>query len=263
MIMDLRVTLVQSELFWKSPEANRSMFEEKLSAFTGETDLVILPEMFTTGFTMDAEEVAEPANFTTERWMKQVASRTGAVLTGSYVVREDKKYFNRLLWVTPSGEVHSYDKRHLFRMADEDQYYNQGNRKLICKIGEWKIALFICYDLRFPVWIRNHYKHDSFDYDLAVFVANWPQPRSNAWEVLLKARAIENSVYVAGVNRTGTDGVDVPYNGGSMVINAKGEVLADLGTDPLIKTVVLDRAELQVYREKFPVQLDADSFSIE
>jgi len=261
--MDLRLTLVQSELYWKSPEANRAMFEEMISPLAGQTDLVILPEMFTTGFTMDTEEVAEPPGLTTPRWMKQLASRLNAVITGSYVVRDDGNYFNRLLWVAPSGEGKIYDKRHLFRRANEDAYFQPGKSKLVCDLNGWKVAPFICYDLRFPVWIRNRYTAQSFDYDLALFVANWPAPRAQAWEILLRARAIENSAYVAGVNRIGVDGVDVNYEGGSAVINAKGDELANLGNASGVRKITLDRNALEAYRKKFPVQHDADDFSLE
>jgi predicted amidohydrolase len=262
--MDLTISLIQSSIFWKSPEANRSMFEEKISPLTGQTDLIVLPEMFTTGFTMDADEIAEPPGLTTERWMKQMAARTGAVVTGSYVVADSGQYFNRLLWVTPQGDVGVYNKRHLFRMAREDQFYTPGNSKLICRLKGWNVALYICYDLRFPVWLRNQYdtNKSEFDYDLAVFVANWPGARGSAWDILLKSRAIENSCFVAGVNRTGKDGVDVDYEGGSMAVDARGKVLKRLSAEEAIITVMLNRSELASYRKKFPVHLDSDPFTV-
>ena len=259
---DLRVSLVQTSLYWKSPEANRAMLEERLSDLNGATDLVILPEMFTTGFTMDAGDVAEPPRLHTERWMKQMAKRLNSVITGSYVVSDGGRYFNRLLWVYPDGGIEKYDKRHLFRMADEDQHYAPGNSKLITDIKGWKVAPFICYDLRFPVWIRNSFNSGKFGYDLALFVANWPAPRARAWEILLKARAIENSAFVAGVNRTGTDGAGVTYKGGSLVSDPRGELLADLSDSEEVITVTLHQQALEDYRDKFPVQLDSDNFTI-
>ncbi len=236
------------------------MLEEKITDLN--TDLIILPEMFTSGFTMDAAEVAEPVNFTTYRWMKQMAARTNAVVTGSCVIKDGGRFFNRLLWVYPDGVVNHYDKRHLFRMADEHLHYSAGSEKLICDWKGWKIAPFICYDLRFPVWIRNTCS-EGFEYDLALFVANWPAPRSKAWDLLLKARAIENSAYVAGVNRIGVDGVDVAYIGGSQVVDPKGEEILFMRDREEVATITLSKSALDAYRKKFPVQDDADTFMIE
>ncbi|MCA6078978.1 amidohydrolase [Fulvivirga sedimenti] len=257
---DLRITLVQIPLYWKTPQANHSMLEEKITDV--KTDLIVLPEMFTTGFTMDAEEVAEPENFTTYRWMKQMAARTNAVITGSCVIRQGKQFYNRLLWVEPSGHILHYDKRHLFRMAGEHSHYTAGTQKLICELKGWKIAPFICYDLRFPVWIRNTYTN-GFEYDLALFVANWPAPRANAWDLLLKARAVENSSYVAGVNRIGEDGNGVHYLGESQVVDPRGKEILQMKGEEDVATIWLSKSGLYDYRKKFPVQEDADSFKIE
>ena len=258
----LRISLVQTSLYWKSAEANRAMFEEKLASLAGHTDLIILPEMFTTGFTMDAEEVAEPVNFSTYRWMRLMASRTNAVVAGSVVISENGAFYNRLLWAEPTGNILHYDKRHLFRMAKDHDHYHAGSEKIICSLKGWKVAPFVCYDLRFPVWIRNTYSEATWAYDLALFVANWPSPRANAWEILLKARAIENSCYVAGVNRIGTDGADVSYSGGSQVVDPKGTSLIHMGEQEEIQTIPLNKDELESYRKKFPVQLDADRFRL-
>ncbi|EJF11524.1 amidohydrolase [Pontibacter sp. BAB1700] len=216
--MDLRVTIIQTSLHWQDAAANRSMFSEKLALVAPDTDLVVLPEMFTTGFSMDASGLAEETEGPTLEWMKEEAAKHEAVLTGSVIVREGEQYFNRLYWVRPDGTYEHYNKRHLFRMAKEHHTYTPGQEKLLVELRGWKICPLVCYDLRFPVWSRNV----GSEYDLLLYVANWPKPRANAWSILLQARAIENLSYVVGVNRVGTDGNGHPYSGDSAIIHPKG-----------------------------------------
>jgi predicted amidohydrolase len=257
-MQDLKVTLIQSSLHWESPGANMAMFEEKIWKIDQPTDLIVLPEMFTTGFTMNASKVAEPMNYNAFKWMKQQASQTGAVITGSVVIKDKGNYFNRLIWMQPDGQFSIYDKRHLFRMAGEDQVYSFGAEKIIKEIKGWKILPLICYDLRFPVWSRNI----ENQYDLLLYVANWPSARSTAWETLLRARAIENISYVAGLNRVGEDGNSNLYSGDSAIINAKGEDVINLQGQEFISTVKLNYNELKDFRQKFPANLDSDRFEL-
>ena len=258
-MQNLRVSLVQSNLYWQDISANLAMLEEKIWSLTGQTDLIVLPEMFTTGFTMDVESLAEPMNLTTFKWMKQMASQTGAVLTGSYIVKASGNYYNRLVWMRPDGTFETYDKRHLFRMADEHKVFSGGDKKLICNLNGWKISPFICYDLRFPVWSRNS-KTDMVD--LMIYVANWPEKRIHAWNTLLQARAIENTCYVIGVNRVGEDGKEIHYSGESAIIEPKGELLYHKKNIEEIYTYTLVYENLYKYRKTFPSYLDADDFEL-
>jgi omega-amidase len=257
--MNLNIALVQTDLFWENATANLAMLEEKIAAITQSTDLIVLPEMFTTGFTMNPAQWAEPMNFTTFKWLRQMAAQTGAVVTGSYAVKENGQYFNRLVWMQPDGGFDSYDKRHLFRMGGEDQVYTAGSRKIIKTIKDWKICPLICYDLRFPVWSRNV----NLEYDLLINVANWPAVRANVWNVLLQARAIENQCYVLGVNRTGNDGNGLAHNGNSAVIDFKGDVLFRETDTQLIHCQLLNKENLDAFRQKFPAYIDADGFEIQ
>ncbi|EAY29614.1 amidohydrolase [Microscilla marina] len=252
------ITIIQSELYWQNPAANRAMFEEKIWQIDQPTDLIVLPEMFTTGFSMSVQPLAEPMNLTTHKWMQQMAAQTGAVVTGSFICVDKGQYFNRLLWVEPDGTYDYYDKRHLFRMAEEHHSYTAGERLVVKEWKGWKIAPFICYDLRFPVWSRN--LHQA--YDLALYVANWPEARRSPWRTLLKARAIENLSYVVGVNRVGKDDNGITYSGDSAIVDFKGEVLFEKTQDEIIYTKMLDKAALERFREKFPAHLDADEFVI-
>ena len=259
----LKVALIQTELYWKEKDANRAMFEELIENLGQDVDMIVLPEMFTTGFTMEAEEVAEPTNFHTLKWMKQIAAQKQALVTGSIVVKEGGDYYNRLLWVYPDGNYGFYDKRHLFRMADEDAHYTMGKERKVFEWKGWKIMPQVCYDLRFPVWSRNLVKENEMAYDFVYFVANWPAPRVSAWDILLQARAIENLAYAAGVNRIGQDGNKVPYVGHSAAYNFKGEVLGHCRDEDKAIIITLDKTALTAYREKFPAWLDADDFSIQ
>ena len=249
----LRVSLVQTDLLWESPAANCAHLEEQLQPLMGNTDLIILPEMFTTGFSMN-EKGAEIMNGPTLAWMKLMASRLNVLLIGSVKIKEKGQFYNRMLAVFPNGDFSHYDKRHLFRMGNEHEFYTAGDTTCVVSYLGWKIALFICYDLRFPIWSRN----SQLQYDLAIYVANWPAPRANAWSTLLKARAIENLAFVAGVNRIGTDGNQLAYQGDSALISFKGESLLDLGNQASIQTYSIYKVDLEDFREKFPAYLDAD-----
>ena len=261
-MQDLRVTLFQSNLHWQQPGANMAMFEEQIWAIDGSTDVIILPEMFTTGFTMEASAMAEPMGTQTFKWLQQMSEQTNAAITGSYIVKENGRFYNRLLWVTPDGNHLSYDKRHLFRMAEEHLTFTGGTERLIVSWKGWNICPQICYDLRFPVWNRNTVENGTPSFDLLIFVANWPTPRISAWDTLLKARSIENLCFTVGVNRIGADENDVLYNGHSTVVNPKGDAIFFEGDKESMRVVSLARQELDQLREKFPVHMDADKFDI-
>jgi len=258
-MQDLRVTTIQTNLYWNDIQANLSNLEEKIWSLSNQTDLIILPEMFTTGFTMEVNKLAEHSNLTTFRWMKQMAAQTNAVICGSYIVAENQQFFNRLVWMQPDGKYEKYDKKHLFRMADEHQFYTAGNEKLLVKLKGWVINPMICYDLRFPVWSRNTIENQ---YDIAIYIANWPQKRALHWNALLKARAIENLCYTIGVNRVGNDGKGIHYAGDTSVIDMKGEIIYTQSEIEEIKTITLNHENLIDYRKAFPAYLDADKFEI-
>lgn len=258
MTAPLTVTLVQADLHWENPTANRAMFEEMLAELTEPTDLIVLPEMFTTGFTMNPAPVAEVMNLTTTRWMKQIAAQYQAVVTGSFVVQEDGKYYNRLVWMQPDGTYDYYDKRHLFRMGNEHEVYTAGTRRIIKNWKGWNICPLICYDLRFPVWSRNV----DNQYDVLIYTANWPAVRESVWKSLLTARAIENQSYVIGVNRIGEDGNGLAHSGASGLINSRGEWISYPQSKSFIHSFTLNYEELSTFREKFPVSLDGDRFQI-
>lgn len=262
-MQDLSVTIIQSPLHWQQPEANLGMFEEKIWSIAHTTHIIVLPEMFTTGFSMEAEKCAEPMGTRTIRWMQQMSQQTQAAIVGSYMVQDQGSYYNRLIWMNPQGDFHCYDKRHLFRMAQEHLTYRAGDEILIVDYLGWKICPQICYDLRFPVWNRNRYLDQRLSYDLLIFVANWPSPRVSAWDTLLQARAIENLCFTVGVNRVGVDGNGVSYCGHSGVVHPKGHFLSHFVDDEVIHTELLVRKDLDQLRDKFPVYLDADDFTID
>ncbi len=251
-MIDLRVTLVQMEIAWEDPEANRQRLSEQLMLLTGTTDIIILPEMFTTGFTLNAEPLAEVMSGPTVVWIQQLAKEVGAVICGSIVVRDQSFLFNRFIWAAPSGELLHYDKRHLFRFAGEDSIYTQGIEKSVISFKGWKIRPFICYDLRFPTWSANVNKA----YDLGIYVANWPEPRSAHWKALLIARAIENQTYIAGVNRIGRDDNNLSYRGNSMLVDPQGRIMMDCGSEKNCVTIKIPRSELEEYRKRFPAWMD-------
>jgi len=263
-MQDLSVTLIQSYLHWETPVANLAMFEEKIWKIGETTDIIVLPEMFSTGFSMNASAQAEMINQNTFKWMKQMASQTKSLIIGSFIAKENGSYFNRLVWMEPSGDYKTYDKRHLFRMGEENTIYSPGKKKLIASWKGWNICPLICYDLRFPVWSRNGWNsaENLMSYDLLIYVANWPEARVSAWDTLLKARAIENLSYSIGVNRVGKDGKNIPYIGHSAAIDPKGQIIYMADDSESIKTVMLSAHELETYRAKFPAYLDADNFII-
>lgn len=259
---NLRVTVVQAELAWHDAQANRARFEKLMQPLAGQTDLIVLPEMFTTGFTMAAEEVAEPVEGPSLQWLRKMAAHAGAVITGSIVTKDGGRYFNRLIWMRPDGTFDSYDKRHLFRMAREHEHYAAGQERLIVAVGGWRICPLVCYDLRFPVWSRNRVGTEA-GYDVLIYVANWPDRRRYAWQTLLRARAIENLSYCVGVNRVGKDAQGHEYAGDSAVIDFLGQPLVEKAATQFVETVSLDRAALDAFRAKFPAHLDGDEFSLE
>jgi len=312
----MKVTLIQTQLFWEDRRKNLSHFDRLVSSIKEQTDLIVLPEMFTTGFSMNPKKVAEASNGEGLAWLKQTAKEKNAVVTGSMAVEENGKYYNRLFWVEASGAFKTYDKRHLFRMAKEDTHYTAGKKKIIGEINEWKVCPLVCYDLRFPVWSRNRFQladetdaersrsgsgqeavgseqgavgswqeadgsgqeaassgqlaviskqgvGGKWDYDVLVYVANWPEVRSYPWKQLLIARAIENQCYVVGVNRIGNDGNGFGHSGDSVVLNPRGEVISmTKANEESIETIELDRNYLDAFRKNFPVGLDADDFKI-
>ena len=235
------------------------MLEEKIAELPEPADVIVLPEMFSTGFSMNAPALAEPMNSTTTRWMKMVAAQTQALVMGSFQVKEEGNFYNRLLCVRPGGTFESYDKRHLFRYGAEHENFTAGEERLVLEWKGWRICPLICYDLRFPVWSRQDAENP---YDLLLYVANWPAARAYAWDTLLRARAIENLSYVLGVNRTGSDGNGIGHAGGSVAVDFLGETITDLGEAESVKVVRLAREPLEKFREAFPALLDGDRFSV-
>ena len=255
---DLQLALIQTNLIWQDPAANRAQLEPLLEQARG-ADLVVLPEMFSTGFSMQSAELAEPESGPTSRWLSEQARRIGAVITGSLIIQAaDGSYRNRLLWARPDGSQSFYDKRHLFRMAGEHKHYSAGEQQVLLEVKGWQVRPLICYDLRFPVWSR-----DAGGTDLLLYTANWPAARRQHWNRLLPARAIENLCYVAAVNRIGEDGKGFAYSGDSQVLDFQGDSLLSAGAEPGVFRVTLSSAELTAYRERFPAHLDADRFDLQ
>jgi omega-amidase len=256
--MDLKITMIQTPLFWEDKKKNLEMLEEKINA-AGKTDLIILPEMYSTGFTMNAKSLAETLSGSTIEWMSLLANKNKCVITGSIIIEENGKYYNRLIWMRPDGHDY-YDKRHLFRLAKEEKTYTPGDKQMIMEINDWKILPLVCYDLRFPVWSR---RTSTMDYDLLIYVANWPERRIHAWKQLLPARAIENQCYVAGVNRIGYDGNEVFHTGDSVILDYKGEKLSNTQpSEESTESIILHKKELQEFRQQFPFEWDADEFEL-
>lgn len=258
----LRISCLQFNLQWENPEANLAIVDAMID--TGpETDLWLLPELFTTGFSIVKKQLAESMNGASVNWMLAKALQTNSHISGSLLINEEGKVSNRLLWASPQGKLGMYDKRHLFRMAGEHAHLVGGNTKLVASCKGWNIMPLICYDLRFPVWARNSYKQGKFTYDILTYHANWPEARSYAWRQLLIARAIENQAYVIGINRCGTDGNGIAHSGDTMVIDYKGQILAQLPANTQgILEVELSLSQLQHYRESFAAMLDWDSFEL-
>jgi omega-amidase len=269
-MQDLKVTLIQSDLFWEDTDRNLEMFSEKINAIHQATDLIVLPEMFNTGFTMNTKDLAEKMHGKTMGWMQRQSRENNCVLTGSMIVEENGNYYNRLLWIRPDGSYESYDKRHLFRMAGEENFFTAGNKRIRTELKGWRICPLVCYDLRFPVWSRNKFRNQkpetkSYDpeYDLLIYVANWPERRSHPWKTLLMARAIENQAYVIGLNRVGNDGNGIFYSGDSSVVNFKGETISEAkAKGEFVETLSLQYTPLEEFRKTFPVGLDGDEFTI-
>ncbi|PVD50457.1 amidohydrolase [Terrimonas sp.] len=267
----ISLTTIQTNLFWEDRDANLQMFESKISGINDKTEIVILPEMFSTGFSMHPEKLAETMDGFTVNWMRTISAQKKIILTGSLIIEDKGQYFNRLIWMLPDGNFGWYDKRHLFAFAGEDKYYTGGEKRLIASVKGWKINLQVCYDLRFPVWVRqqniNTGNLDNSqklpEYDLIIYVANWPQRRNHAWKTLLQARAIENQCYVAGVNRVGDDGNGIYHSGDSMIIDPMGEILHTKANEEDVHTIILQKDKLAEVRSKFPFWKDADNFSIE
>lgn len=269
---NLKITIIQSKLHWENRNENLKMFSQKIAAIKEQPDLIVLPEMFTTGFSMNPEKLFDTMEGETLRWLRQEAAFKKCVITGSFICKENNNYFNRLIWMRADGSYEYYDKRHLFRMAEEDKHYTAGEKKMIVELNGWKICPLICYDLRFPVWSRNKMGErraenvttlNSPDYDLLIYVANWPERRAHPWKTLLLARAIENQCYVIGVNRVGEDGNQISYSGDSAVINAKGEIISKIhANEDSMETIEINYDELIEFRNQFPVFLDADKFEL-
>lgn len=260
--MSLTITLIQTDLTWEEKAANLNMLEYKIRTLKERTELVILPEMFSTGFSMKPEQFAETMDGESVEWMRKTAKEAKIILMGSLIIKEHDKYYNRLIWMLPNGEYGYYDKRHMFGYAEEDKHYTAGNKRLIASVKGWKINLQVCYDLRFPVWARQSPNETGAEYDVLIYVANWPDRRNHAWKTLLCARAIENQCYVVGVNRVGNDGNNIYHSGDSMVIDPLGEVLYHVKDEEDIFTIALDKTHLQNIRDKFPFLKDRDDFQI-
>lgn len=274
----LTITTIQTQLHWEDKKANLKMLEEKINSIKEKTEIVVLPEMFSTGFSMQPEKLAETMDGETTQWMKRISGEKKVILTGSFIcqvapstIAQDSgqiAYYNRLIWVLPDGQYGYYDKRHRFAFAGEDEKYTAGTKRLIASAKGWKINLLVCYDLRFPVWSRQaplsarRGAGGEAEFDALIYVANWPERRSHAWKTLLQARAIENQCYVIGVNRVGNDGNNIYHSGDSMVIDPFGEALYQKKDDEDIFTITLDKTHLQAIREKFPFWKDADQFMI-
>ena len=253
----MKIVLIQSSLFWENPKANRNHFEEKINAVTEKIDLIVLPEMFSTGFTMNPSAVAETMEGETIEWLQSLAKAKKTAITGSLVIKENDNFYNRLVFVFPSGETRFYDKRHLFTLAGEDKVYTSGKEKLFVEYLGWKICPLVCYDLRFPVFARN-----MEDYDVLIYVANWPKLRINAWNILLKARSVENMCYSIGVNRTGFDNNNFEYDGHSQAIDFMGNYILEPQETEGIFLVELNKEKLLEARDKFGFLNDRDAFEL-
>jgi omega-amidase len=272
----LSITTIQSGLAWENKEANLEMFDTRIRNLQGKKEIVILPEMFSTGFSMNPALLAETMDGPTVNWMRRISAEQKIILTGSVIIEENGAFYNRLIWMLPNGNFGYYDKRHLFAYAGEDKFYTPGTKRLIASVKGWKVNLQICYDLRFPVWARQsdssfeqvplppeQRKNKGVEYDLLIYVANWPEKRIHAWKTLLQARAIENQCYVVGVNRVGKDGNNIYHSGDSMVIDPLGEVLYTKSHEEDIYSIILDKTKLEDLRSKLPFLNDADDFLIQ
>lgn len=274
----LTITTIQADLQWEDKTANLRRLEEKIDSIGAPTELVVLPEMFSTGFSMRPETLAETMEGPTVDWMRKTAARKKIILTGSIIIEEGGLYFNRLLWMLPNGQYGYYDKRHRFAYAGENDCYTAGQKRLIASVKGWRVQLLVCYDLRFPVWSRQNPASPSdtpaaapsealgkavLEYDLIIYVANWPERRSHAWKTLLQARAIENQAFVIGVNRVGDDGHKIYHSGDSLIVDPLGEILYQGAAKEEVFTITLQKEQLEAIRNRFPFWKDADHFNIE
>jgi omega-amidase len=259
----LTITTIQTNLFWEDKRANLQMLEEKITSLSTKTEIVVLPEMFSTGFSMQPQLFAEKKDGETVEWMKRVSKENSVILTGSLIIEDEGKYYNRLIWMLPNGQFGHYDKRHLFAYAGEHEHYTSGNKRLIASVKGWKINLQVCYDLRFPVWSRQQTENNTPEYDVLIYVANWPEKRSHAWKTLLCARAMENQCYVIGVNRVGKDGNNIYHSGNTLVIDPLGQVLYHMADEEDINTITLSKEKLDEVRTRFPFWKDGDGFTIQ
>jgi len=259
-MQDITISLVQTALVWEDKAANLRQLSDKIAAVPAAAQIVVLPEMFSTGFSMKPGLLAEPMDGPTVTWMKETAGRHRKILTGSIIAEDKGRYYNRMIWMLPNGVFYYYDKRHLFGYAGEDKHYSAGDKRLIVQVNGWKICLQVCYDLRFPVWARQKPDDPAGWYDMLIYVANWPQRRSHAWKTLLQARAIENQCYVAGLNRVGDDGNGVYHSGDSSVVGPLGNVLWEQADEEVIYTHTFRYEELEQIRAQFPFLRDADKF---
>ncbi len=272
----LTITTIQTDLVWEDKIANLRNLQSKIEGIGERTELVILPEMFSTGFSMNAVELAETMDGPTVQWMRQIAGERKIILTGSLIIKEQDHFYNRLVWMLPNGQFGYYDKRHLFCLSGEENYYSSGNKRLIASVKGWKINLQICYDLRFPVWSRNRKvdvasqdlnttaveeAEQASEYDVLIFVANWPSKRINAWKALLTARAIENQCFAIGVNRVGVDGNNLVYNGNTLVVDPLGNILYEVVDKEEVSTITLTKTMLEEVRTQLPFWKDGDSFT--
>jgi omega-amidase len=259
----LTISLVQTNLHWENKAANLAMLHEKICGIE-KTEVVLLPEMFSTGFSMKPTAMAEKMDGPTVQWMADLAAAKKIIIAGSLIIEDDGKYFNRLVWMQPNGQCGYYDKRHLFGFAEEDKHYAPGSKRLIASVKGFKLNLMVCYDLRFPVWARQQLQQNNEpEFDALVYVANWPERRSHAWRILLQARAIENQCYAIGVNRVGVDGNGIYHAGHSMVVDAMGNVLYEQEHDETMHTITLHKQALDEVRQKLPFLKDSDSFYID
>lgn len=257
----LHITLLQSALHWENPTANLNQFSEQLEKLPGGAEVVVLPEMFSTGFSMQPQKMAETMEGPTVAWMRTIAQKKRIILAGSVMIAEGENFFNRFIWMQPNGVCYQYDKRHLFAYAGEDKHYTAGDKRVIVSVKGWKILLQVCYDLRFPVWARQSTRNEP-EYDVILYVANWPERRSLAWKTLLQARAIENQCYVIGVNRVGEDGNGIAHSGDSRIIDPTGQILFEHSQTPTMFSHHLDEHLLQETRQKLPFLKDADAFEL-
>ncbi len=262
-MQDLSISIIQSEIVWENPEKNINLFNKKIDDINSDTDLIILPEVFNTGFPVDPKRFAETLNGKTVNWLKQKAAEKNCVITGSLLIKENKKFYNCLIWMQADGNFKTYKKRHVFHLGEESEIISPGKGKLIVELKGWKICPMICFDLRFPVWSKNRFINNEFEYDLLIYVANWPAQRSYPWKQFLISRAIENLSYLAGVNRIGTDNPGNKYSGDSAVINPKGEIISNITPEKeQTETISLSYKNLEQFRNDFNVGYDWDDFEI-